>query len=127
MVQCDYKSIQKLAGFIIYVTLVVYSFLKFQLHLEGTQTYDLVISIFIGVMMKVAYGLKTDLNDIKSKLSPENQREFERFFALTQVPFVSTPREPIEAEDGELTARDVEVGGQLYSIQLPRRPTVAPF
>ena len=129
---CSYKNIQFGIVIICYSAFTLYSFLKFQLKWEHTAPYDLAISFIIGLLLRVAYNLKGDLESIRDILSHEQASEFEKIFQLSsrlegivnstilhRSEAVSEEAAPVEEE--QLTTREIQVKDRKFCIQIPKR------
>ena len=48
------KNIQKALVVFCYMSYTIYSFIKFQMDLKETQSYDLALSLVIGILLSIA-------------------------------------------------------------------------
>ena len=95
--------------------------------LENTNTYDLVVCVVIGVLLRFSYSLGNDLKTIRDQLSKEDQAHMNQLFELTEkLGNINAWRqeinnnEPVEdprTEDPESTTRDV----RGFKIKIPRQ------
>ena len=128
---CNRKNLQKGLIIFCYFSYTIYSYVKFQLDLKETNTYDLGISIVIGVLLSIAYrlGNNGELRKICEQLDLQNKIYSQEVNNLTErlsqiPPWVSNSIPPEEEHDEreihntspQLTERQLFE----YRIKIPR-------
>ena len=127
------KNIQKALVVFCYMSYTIYSFIKFQMDLKETHSYDLALSLVIGILLSIAYriGNNDELKKVCEQLDLQNKIYENQVSSLTdrlsQVPpWVNTveqqaneydEREMDNTEDPQMTERQVF----QYRIRIPKK------
>ena len=126
------KNIQKALVVFCYMSYTIYSFIKFQMDLKETHSYDLALSLVIGILLSIAYriGNNDELKKVCEQLDLQNKIYENQVSSLTdrlsQVPpWVNTVEQQaneydergMENEDPQMTERQVF----QYRIRIPKK------